>query len=161
MRPKRLDVGSRTRKATFLHYRLARPPTSVCRTSGLRSWTAGPSIVCLKTNQRPLWASGILLYLPTHPASEHRSLLLRGPVFLFDVTPQHIHRPRSPSGGCPSRDDGSAEPCLQVGGRCMLPASDEASHSYADKDKRIIAAVARHVTSIVEGKATSNVVALR
>src|SRR5260221_4828022 len=22
-----------------------------------RSWTAGPSIVCLKTNQRPLWAS--------------------------------------------------------------------------------------------------------
>ena len=34
-------------------------------------------------------------------------------------------------------------------------------HSYADKDKRIIAAVARHVTSIVEGKATSNVVALR
>src|SRR5258707_8245031 len=92
-------MGSRTRKATFLHYRLARPPTSVCRTSGLRSWTAGPSIVCLKTNQRPLWASGILLYLPTHRASEHRSLLLRGPVFLFDVTPQHIHRPRSPSGG--------------------------------------------------------------
>src|SRR5260370_30253880 len=79
-------MGSRTRKATFLHYRLARPPTSVCRTSGLRSWTAGPSIVCLKTNQRPLWASGILLYLPTHRASEHRSLLLRGPVFLFDVT---------------------------------------------------------------------------
>src|SRR5258707_7823372 len=92
-------MGSRTRKATFLHYRLARPPTSVCRTSGLRSWTAGPSIVCLKTNQRPLWASGILLYLPTHRASEHRYLLLRGPVFLFDVTPQHIHRPRSPSGG--------------------------------------------------------------
>src|SRR6267154_6852950 len=84
-------MGSRTRKATFLHYRLARPPTSVCRTSGLRSWTAGPSIVCLKTNQRPLWASGILLYLPTHRASEHRYLLLRGPVFLFDVTPQHIH----------------------------------------------------------------------
>src|SRR5712671_5277495 len=80
-------MGSRTRKATFLHYRLARPPTSVCRTSGLRSWTAGPSIVCLKTNQRPLWASGILLYLPTHRASEHRYLLLRGPVFLFDVTP--------------------------------------------------------------------------
>src|SRR6266478_9012133 len=79
-------MGSRTRKATFLHYRLARPPTSVCRTSGLRSWTAGPSIVCLKTNQRPLWASGILLYLPTHRASEHRYLLLRGPVFLFDVT---------------------------------------------------------------------------
>src|SRR6266446_5173271 len=52
-------MGSRTRKATFLHYRLARPPTSVCRTSGLRSWTAGPSIVCLKTNQRPLWASGL------------------------------------------------------------------------------------------------------
>src|SRR5207302_713286 len=92
-------MGSRTRKATFLHYRLARPPTSVCRTSGLRSWTAGPSIVCLKTNQRPLWASGILLYLPTHRASEHRYLLLRGPVFLFDVTPQHIHRPRSPNGG--------------------------------------------------------------
>ena len=101
----------------------------------------------------------------------------------------------------PSRDDGSAEPCLQVGWRCMLPASDEAGvpqqggifpdqfrshvgpsgfpankvtevrtiidpmnsdrHSYADKDKRIMAAVARHVTSIVEGKATSNVVALR
>jgi hypothetical protein len=34
-------------------------------------------------------------------------------------------------------------------------------HSYADEDKRIMAAVARHVTSIVEGKATSNVVALR
>src|SRR6266403_826608 len=96
-----LQHWSGARKATFLHYRLARPPTSVCRTSGLRSWTAGPSIVCLKTNQRPLWASGILLYLPTHRASEHRSLLLRGPVFLFDVTvtPQHIHRPRSPSGG--------------------------------------------------------------
>jgi DNA invertase Pin-like site-specific DNA recombinase len=28
---------------------------------------------------------------------KHRYLLLRGPVFLFDVTPQHIHRPRSPS----------------------------------------------------------------
>ena len=26
----------------------------------------------------------------------------------------------------PSRDDGSAEPCLQVGWRCMIPASDEA-----------------------------------
>lgn len=34
-------------------------------------------------------------------------------------------------------------------------------HGYADEDKRIMAAVARHVTSIVEGKATSNVVALR
>jgi hypothetical protein len=35
------------------------------------------------------------------------------------------------------------------------------TYSYADEDKRIMAAVARHVTSIVEGKATSNVVALR
>jgi hypothetical protein len=34
-------------------------------------------------------------------------------------------------------------------------------HSYADEDKRIMAAVARHIQSIVEGKATSNVVALR
>src|SRR5260370_9686691 len=102
-------MGSRTRKAIFLHYRLARPPTSVCRTSGLRSWTAGPSIVCLKTNQRPLWASGILLYLPTHRASEHRYLLLRGPVFLFDVTPQHTHRPRSPNGGM-----------MALAGRCQI-----------------------------------------
>jgi hypothetical protein len=34
------------------------------------------------------------------------------------------------------------------------------TYSYADEDKRIMA-VAQHVTSIVEGKATSNVVALR
>jgi integrase len=34
-------------------------------------------------------------------------------------------------------------------------------HSYADEDKRITAAVARHVLSIVEGKEISNVVALR
>jgi hypothetical protein len=34
------------------------------------------------------------------------------------------------------------------------------TYSYADEDKRIMAAVARHVTSTVEGKATSNVVAL-
>src|SRR5260370_5237435 len=43
--------------------------------------------------------TGKMLDLPTHRASEHRYLLLRGPVFLFDVTPQHTHRPRSPSGG--------------------------------------------------------------
>ena len=34
-------------------------------------------------------------------------------------------------------------------------------HGYADEDKRIMAAVARHVLSIVEGKGTSNVVSLR
>jgi hypothetical protein len=34
-------------------------------------------------------------------------------------------------------------------------------HSYADEDRRIMAAVARHVASVVEGKAASNVVALR
>ena len=34
-------------------------------------------------------------------------------------------------------------------------------HGYADEDKRIMAAVARHVLSIVEGTETSNVVALR
>ena len=34
-------------------------------------------------------------------------------------------------------------------------------HGYADEDRRIMAAVARHVMSLVEGKETSNVVALR
>ena len=35
-------------------------------------------------------------------------------------------------------------------------------HGYADEDKRIMAAVARHVASLVEGSAApSNVVALR
>ena len=34
-------------------------------------------------------------------------------------------------------------------------------HGYADEDKRIMAAVARHVLSIVEGTGTSNVVSLR
>jgi hypothetical protein len=34
-------------------------------------------------------------------------------------------------------------------------------HGYADEDRRIIAAVARHVSSIVEGTKTSNVVSLR
>ena len=33
-------------------------------------------------------------------------------------------------------------------------------HSYADEDKRIMAAVARHIISIVDGKTISNVVAL-
>ena len=31
-------------------------------------------------------------------------------------------------------------------------------HGYADEDKRIMAAVARHVLSLVEGAGTSNVV---
>ena len=34
-------------------------------------------------------------------------------------------------------------------------------HGYADEDKRIMAAVARHVIGLVEGPATSNVVSLR
>jgi hypothetical protein len=34
-------------------------------------------------------------------------------------------------------------------------------HGYADEDKRILAAIARHVLSIVEGTGTSNVVSLR
>ena len=34
-------------------------------------------------------------------------------------------------------------------------------HGYADEDRRIMAAVARHVMGLVEGKETSNVVALR
>ena len=34
-------------------------------------------------------------------------------------------------------------------------------HSYADEDRRIMTAVALHVMSLVEGKETSNVVALR
>jgi hypothetical protein len=34
-------------------------------------------------------------------------------------------------------------------------------HSYEKEDRRIMAAVARHILSIVEGKETSNVVALR
>ena len=34
-------------------------------------------------------------------------------------------------------------------------------HGYADEDQRIMAAVARHVLSIVERRQTSNVVALR
>jgi integrase len=34
-------------------------------------------------------------------------------------------------------------------------------HSYGDEDKRIMAAVARHVLSLVKGTATSNVVSLR
>jgi hypothetical protein len=34
-------------------------------------------------------------------------------------------------------------------------------HKYANEDRRIMAAVARHILSIVEGKATSNVVNLR
>ena len=34
-------------------------------------------------------------------------------------------------------------------------------HGYADEDKRIMAAVARHVLSLVEGTGTSNVVSLR
>ena len=34
-------------------------------------------------------------------------------------------------------------------------------HGYADEDKRIMAAVARHVIGLVEGTATSNVVSLR
>ena len=34
-------------------------------------------------------------------------------------------------------------------------------HGYADGDRRIMAALARHVLSVVEGKQTSNVVSLR
>jgi hypothetical protein len=34
-------------------------------------------------------------------------------------------------------------------------------HGYADEDKRIMAAVARHVLSIVGGASTGNVVNLR
>ena len=34
-------------------------------------------------------------------------------------------------------------------------------HGYADEDKLIMAAVARHVMSIVEGTPTSNVISLR
>jgi hypothetical protein len=34
-------------------------------------------------------------------------------------------------------------------------------HGYAKEDKRIMSAVARHVLSVVEGTATSNVVSLR
>ena len=34
-------------------------------------------------------------------------------------------------------------------------------HGYADEDRRIMAAVARHVMGLVEGKETSNVIALR
>ena len=34
-------------------------------------------------------------------------------------------------------------------------------HGYADEDKRIMAAVARHVIGLVEGTATSNVISLR
>jgi hypothetical protein len=34
-------------------------------------------------------------------------------------------------------------------------------HSYADEDRRIMAAVARHVSSLVEGLGNTNVVALR
>ena len=34
-------------------------------------------------------------------------------------------------------------------------------HGYADEDKRIMAAVARHVIGLVEGTETSNVISLR
>jgi ligand-binding sensor domain-containing protein len=34
-------------------------------------------------------------------------------------------------------------------------------HSYEEEDKRIMAAVARHVLSVVEGTRESNVVSLR
>jgi hypothetical protein len=34
-------------------------------------------------------------------------------------------------------------------------------HGYAEEDKRIMSAVARHVLGVVEGKESSNVVALR
>jgi hypothetical protein len=34
-------------------------------------------------------------------------------------------------------------------------------HSYADEDRRIMAAVARHVLEIAEGREASNVVNLR
>ncbi len=34
-------------------------------------------------------------------------------------------------------------------------------HGYADEDKRIMAAVARHVVGLVEGTETSNVISLR
>ena len=34
-------------------------------------------------------------------------------------------------------------------------------HSYADEDKRIMAAVARHVLGLVEGTKTSNVISFR
>jgi hypothetical protein len=34
-------------------------------------------------------------------------------------------------------------------------------HGYAEEDRRIMAAVARHVLSLVEGTGTSNVVSLR
>jgi hypothetical protein len=51
-----------------------------------RLWAIRHQLFALKRIKGPLWASGILLYLPTHRASEHRYLLLRGPVFLFDVT---------------------------------------------------------------------------
>ena len=40
--------------------------------------------------------------------------------------------------------------------RTIIDPMNSDRHSYADKDKRIMAAVARHVTSIVEGKATSS-----
>ena len=39
--------------------------------------------------------------------------------------------------------------------------SQSQHHGYAEEDKRIMAAVARHVLSVVEGTGTSNVVSLR
>src|SRR6516162_10706971 len=79
-------MDSRTEKATFLQHRLARPSTSLCGICGPRSRTADPSTVCLETNQRPLWAPSILLYLPKHGASKHRYLLLKRPIFLLELT---------------------------------------------------------------------------
>ena len=79
-------MDSRTEKATFLQHRLARPSTSLCGICGPRSRTADPSTVCLETNQRPLWAPSILLYLPKHGASKHHCLLRKRPVFLFELT---------------------------------------------------------------------------
>jgi hypothetical protein len=45
--------------------------------------------------------------------------------------------------------------------RCSAAGLADDCHGYADEDARIMAAVGRHVTSIVEGKGTGNVVSLR
>jgi hypothetical protein len=67
-----------------------------------------------------------------------------------------LHQERSPgSASAATAMDRVANPCTST----VTDVYDR--HGYADEDKRIMAAVARHVIGLVEGTETSNVISLR
>jgi hypothetical protein len=60
------------------------------------------------------------------------------------------------------RSESNADKYTVILGRWRdAPCRSQRHFGYADEDRRIMAAVARHILSIVEGTETSNVINLR